>query len=117
MNFLFIGIAIIFFGTFISINILIVRLTIKSALKKFVIPKLQSYGLTFVDYKWLGPFGTGDFNDNNYFTIKMVSNTGKPSMSIYANVYYQDTENKSMTIRIDTFLFTIERVNYSVEFK
>ena len=115
-SFLWIIIVAAFFTFIIFLNILIVRLFIKRGLRKFIIPKLQSYGLTYIDYEWAGLFSSGDFKQNTIIFRPSFGN-GTPNISIYIYVDYKDPDKKKrITARIDTFTFFITKVVYSGEF-
>jgi hypothetical protein len=99
------------FLAFILLNILIFRLIINRALRKYIEPDLKEKGMFFERYKWLGFFNTGDFAE---LTITFGGSNASARLSIYIDVYYQSTkEQKRTTVRIDTFYLFIRRVKYS----
>src|ERR1700759_2454387 len=81
-------IAIVFIALIIGINILIGRYIIHRALKKRILPTLEQNGLIFLRYQWLGLLNSGYF-ENLEFKFG-ISRSGKSSLSIYIDVYYQD---------------------------
>jgi hypothetical protein len=104
---------ILFFPFLFLLYFLIFKITVRSALNRFVIPKLEEKGLIFLEYTWTGLFDNGDFkNENTGLTI--MSKYGSSSSSIYVFIYYKDLDlKKRVTIRIDTFVFFIKRVVFS----
>ncbi len=104
---------ILFFPAIILLNIILVRIFISRAIKKFVKPKLESKGITYLNYKWTGLFNYGDFK-NEKITFRPTMGGGSPWLSIYVFIFYleQRTE-KRMTIKIDTFMFFITSVVFS----
>jgi hypothetical protein len=77
---------------------------------------LQSAGLTFTDYKWLGFFNHGNFKNDRFILLPSVKG-GYPVIATYIDVFYHEVSNqKKVTVRIDTFFIVIVRVLYSTEF-
>lgn len=106
---------ILIFPVVIGLNIFIGRAIIKTALRKYIEPKLKENGLLFVDYKWAGLFSSGDFKDNQ-LQLSFMGKNGNISNSIYAYIYYKDLNNtKKITVRIDTTFLFIQEVAYSAE--
>jgi hypothetical protein len=96
-------------------NALFIFLFIRSAVKKYVKPNLQSSGLIFVRSRWAGLFNSGDFG-NAGFSFKPSFLNGNPFLSIYAYIYYKEFDViKRFTIRIDTLFFFIRNVTFSSE--
>jgi hypothetical protein len=112
--FLFYSLVVLIFPVIIGLNILIYRLVVNKALKKYIKPMLVEKGLIFIEYKWPGLLSNGDFKpDDISFTI--VNTNGNISNSKYAYIFYKKaSEIKKITVRIDTmFLFIINKVAYS----
>jgi hypothetical protein len=106
---MFLSIAIVIF-----INVLLFHLHIRTAIKQIVKPELQRNGLTYVDYKWCGFWGCGDFKDNIEFAL---FKTGLHTTSIYSFIYYNDGEKtKRITIKINRKDFSATQVLYSNKF-
>jgi CDP-diglyceride synthetase len=101
---------------FIIAGICTWRYIINRALKKFVIPLLKNKGLVFVRYKWVGPFGTGDFEENT-IVIRPSMSFGGLYVSIYMYIYYYSELNvkNRITVRIDTLFLFIKKVVFSEE--
>ena len=94
---------------------LIYRLIVKKALRKFIEPKLTEKGLTFVDYKWPGLLSNGDFKPDDITFI--MNKNGNIFNSSYAYIFYKDgNDTKKVTARIDTTFWFINKVMYSSEF-
>lgn len=95
-------------------NLLLFRLFIKSAIKRFVIPFLGNKGYLLVDYKWVGFFDCGDFkNEQMDFAL---FKTGPKSISIFSYIYYKDLDNtKRATIKINVESLSVVNVIYSSE--
>jgi hypothetical protein len=107
---------ILIFPVVIALNMLIYRIIIKNALKKYIEPKLKEKGLLFIDYKWPGLLSNGDFEDNN-LTLKVMNKNGNVSNSTYAYIYYKELNGaKKITVRVDTTFWIIDSVTYSSEF-
>jgi hypothetical protein len=105
--------AILLFPLIIALNMLIYRLIVKKALKKYIEPKLTQRGLLFIDYKWPGLFSSGDFKDQA-LTITIMNKNGNIFNSVYTYVYYKESnETKKITARIDTIFWFIKKVTYS----
>ena len=62
-------IAIIFLGSGILINLWLIRYIINRAIRKYVKPKLQESGHSFINYKWLGFFSHGEFTDDKFVLV------------------------------------------------
>lgn len=106
------SLAILIFVSIIGLNVLIYRHIVRRALRKFIEPKLNEKGLTFVDYKWPGLLSNGDFKSNDITLI--VNNNGNVFNSSYADIFYKDgNETKKITARIDTTFWFINKVVYS----
>lgn len=106
---------IICFITVILLNVFIVSYTIKRALKKYIIPKLQERGLLLESYKWVGLLKFGDFKNEKHVLRPSIGG-GSPMISIYIYIYYKDLETrKRITVRIDTLFLFIRKVAYSTE--
>jgi len=113
---LFLLLVILIFPLTIGLNILIYRLIVKSALRKFIEPKLSEKGLIFVDYKWPGVLSNGDFEADG-LTFTVMNKNGSVFNSSYAYIFYKDgSETKKITARIDTMFWFIKKVVYSSEF-
>jgi hypothetical protein len=94
----------------IFFNIFFVRFLINRALKKFVKPKSESKGFTFLYYKWCGLFSFGNFKDDKLG----LTFGGDPRISIYVNIFYKGSDfEKHFTVRIDTIFGFIRKVAYS----
>jgi len=111
-----------FLAFIILLNILIVRLIIKRALRKYIKPDLDKKELYFISYKWVIFFGIGDFtreNDSDAPNNGYWGGAGgrSPFLSIYIYIYYYNSHNidKRVTARIDTLFFFIRKVKYSSE--
>ena len=95
---------------------LIYRTVVRSALRKYIEPKLKEKGFLFIDYKWPGILSNGDFKPDD-IELTVMSNNGNASNSSYAYIFYQDGNNtKKITARIDTTLWSINSVVYSSDF-
>jgi hypothetical protein len=113
---LFYSLAILIFPFIIGLNMLIYRLLIKKALKKYIGPKLDEKGLIFIDYKWPGLLSNGDFKIDDV-GLTIMNKNGNVSNSSYAYIFYKDgNETKKITVRIDTTFWVINKVVYSSEF-
>lgn len=109
-------IMILFFPTLILLNFCIYKYVINKAIRKYIKPKLQSFGFTFLDYKWLGFFNHGNFNNDKLVLLPSLK-SGYPVIATYVDVFYNEVSNsKRVTVRIDTFFIVILRVSYSSEF-
>jgi hypothetical protein len=109
------SLAILIFPLIIGLNILIYRLIVKKALRKFIEPKLSEKGLTFVEYKWPGLLSNGDFKADD-ISLTIMNKNGNVSNSSYAYIFYKDgNKTKKITARIDTTFWFINRVIYSSE--
>jgi hypothetical protein len=107
---------ILLFPTFILLNFFIVKYLINKAIRKYITPKLQRAGLTFSDYKWLGFFDHGNFKNDKFILLPSVKG-GYPVIATYIDVFYDEGSNqKKVTVKIDTFFVFIVRVLYSNEF-
>ncbi|HWY38449.1 MAG TPA: hypothetical protein VNY73_07810 [Bacteroidia bacterium] len=107
---------ILLFPTLILLNFGMYRYVVNKAIKKHIKPKLQSAGLTFTDYKWLGFFNHGDFKNDRFILLPSVKG-GYPVIATYIDVfYYEASVKRKVTVRIDTFFIYILRVLYSSEF-
>jgi hypothetical protein len=96
---------------------LIYRLIVKKALKKYIEPKLDEKGLIFIDYKWPGLLSNGDFKADDVGLIIIMNKNGNVSNSSYAYIFYKEgNETKKITARIDTTFWFINKVVYSSEF-
>jgi hypothetical protein len=97
----------------ILLNIIIGKAFINRAIRKFVIAKLESKGLSYLKYKWTGLFSYGDFK-NEKITFRPSFGGGSPWLSIYVFIFYLEHRvEKRMTIKIDTFMFFIRTVVFS----
>jgi len=95
------------------INVLIFYVIINSAIKKTVKPELEKNGLLYVNYKWTGFWGCGDFRDKVEFALFKTSyNTS----SVYSFIYYKKGDiMQRMTIKINLTNLKIDEVLYSRE--
>ena len=92
-------------------NVLLLYLKIKVAIRKFVKPELEQKRLTYVNYKWTGLWGCGDFKDEMEFAL---FKTGLHTASVYSYIYYKSAgTTKRVTIRIDLINEVIDKVLYS----
>ena len=104
------------FPTIILLNFCIYKYVVNKAIRKFIKPKLQSLGLTFSDYKWLGLFNHGNFKNDRFVLIPSLK-SGYPVIATYIDVFYDEGSNqKKVTVKIDAFFVFIVRVWYSTEF-
>ena len=101
------------FTTLIWLNIYLIRFIIKKAIQNFIKPKLEGEGRTYTDYKWLGFFNRGDFEDDNIVLVPSLK-AGNPIISTYIDVYYLEAAvEKRFTVRIDSSFVSILKVVYS----
>jgi len=113
---LFIFLSILAISIVIGLNILTYRSVVNKALKKFIEPKLNERGLTFVKYKWPGLLSNGDFKPDD-IKLTFMNKNGSPYNSQYAYIYYKDgNETQKITVRIDTAFLSINKIVYSSEF-
>jgi hypothetical protein len=107
---------ILIFPLIVSINILIYRLIVRKALKRYIDPQLKEKGLSFISFKWPGLFSSGDFK-NGTLKLTVMNKNGKVLNSVYAYIYYKDLSDiKRVTARIDTKFGVIDGITYSSEF-
>lgn len=101
----------------ILLNVLLHNLFINRAVRKYVIPKLNSQGCKFIGRKWAGFFSRGDFSNDKIGWIPGLTQ-GYPLISTYVYIFYEDQSvEKRMTIRIDVFMLSIKRVSFSTDEK
>ncbi len=107
---------ILIFPVIAFVNVLIYRIIVRKALKKYIEPQLKEKGLLFISFKWPGLFSNGDFK-NDTLTLTVMNKNGKVSNSVYAYIYYKDLSDiKRITTRIDTKFGIIDSITYSSEF-
>ena len=108
-GFFIVGLALI--PLVILLNVILFYVLIKIAIKRFVKPELERKQLLFVDYKWVGFWGCGDYkNESIEFAL---FKTGLNTISIYSYIYYKDSDcPKRTTIKIYITGFNIDRVEY-----
>lgn len=107
---------ILLFPTVIMLNFYSIKYVVNKAIRKFIKPKLQSVGFKFSDYKWLGFFNRGNFKNDKFILFPSVRG-GYPVISTYIDVFYNEGSNqKKVTVKIDSFFVFIVRVLYSTEF-
>jgi len=106
---------IILFSTIILLNFLLFKFIVNKAIKKYIKPKLDSAGLIFTSYNWLGFFNRGDFKNDKFVLLPSLKG-GYPVIATYIDVFYsKGAIQKKLTVRIDTFFIIIIRVIYSSE--
>ena len=96
----------------IFINVILFHILIKSAIKRLIKPVLENNKLTFVDYKWVGFWGCGDFkSDNMEFAL---FKTGLNTLSIYSFLYYKNLDViKKITVKIYVEGLKVSKVEFS----
>ena len=100
-------------GLVVLINLLLIYSHIRTAVRKFVKPELEKNGLTYIDYKWTGFWGSGDFKDKIEFAL---FKTGWNTTSVYSFIYYKNARvTKRVTIKINLINLIIDKVLYSNE--
>lgn len=108
--------AILFALVFIALQMLIYRIILKNALRKYIEPKLKEKGFIFINYKWPGILSNGDFEPDD-IKLTVMNKNGSASQSYYAYVFYKDSnETKKITARINTAIWSIDSVVYSSDF-
>ncbi|WP_295792531.1 hypothetical protein [Mucilaginibacter sp.] len=117
MNFFAGSLVVLMFILIIALNIGILYLLIKRAIRKYVKPTLNQKGLVYVNYRAINLFGSGDFKgeDKRTFT-PIVSTGGSPSIDIFFYVFYKSGDlTKRVTVKVETTLLFIRKVKYSRE--
>lgn len=109
-------IGVLLFPLIILLNVLLFHLLIRSAVKRIVKPALANEYLTYVDYKWVGFWGCGDFKHGTMDFA--LFKTGVNTLLIYSYIYYKDAEEiKRITIKINVAGLSVDNVEYSDQFR
>jgi hypothetical protein len=106
----------LFFLMIIALQMLIYRLIVKSALRRYIEPKLKEKGFIFTSAKWPGFLSNGEFKDDD-ITLTLMNKNGNVSNAIYTDIFYNDgNESAKISARIETTFWRIKSVVYSSEF-
>lgn len=96
------------------INIVIYKVILRKALRKFIVPYLNDLGYHLERTKFIGLFGTGDLK-RKVFSVRPLMPTGSPVISMYIYLYIRSEAGvaKRITARLTSIFLWVKSVEYS----